>query len=107
MRGAGLGAWVNIHEGTAESVATEWKKPIDLLILDGDQSQNGARSGYEKWVPHLKSGGTIWITNSSEREYEPDHAGNRLVVVESIQSPHYSGIATVGYSTIARKVGDR
>src|SRR5882672_5910407 len=42
IHSAGLGPWVRIHQGRADEVALSWTTPIDLLYLDGDQSQKGA-----------------------------------------------------------------
>ncbi len=44
-----------------------WQDPIDLLVLDGDQSVAGAREAFEAWFPFLKPGGTIAVHNANFR----------------------------------------
>jgi predicted O-methyltransferase YrrM len=105
LAGAGVSAYVDVHQGTAESVAAAWTRPIDMLFLDGDQSPKGARSAYDVWAPFLKVGGTIALHNSSDRRYDEGHDGYRRVVVESLVAPHYSDVECVGTTTFARKTG--
>jgi predicted O-methyltransferase YrrM len=47
IRHAGLSDWVEVHQGRAREIAATWSTPVDLLFLDGDQSQAGAREAYE------------------------------------------------------------
>ena len=96
--------WIEVHQGTAETVVPSWTQPIDLLFLDGDQSPEGVRSAYEQWSPFLKLGGVIVVHNSGDRHYEPDHDGHRRLVVETIRSPQYKNIYCVGSTTFAYKV---
>jgi hypothetical protein len=91
IRSAGLSDWVEVHQGTAEEIATAWTTPIDLLILDGDQS------------PWQKPGGVNALDNSSPREYEAEHDGHHLVATEEIHPPRYIERQLVGSMTSARK----
>ena len=100
---AGLSDWVEVHQGTAEEIATAWTTPIDLLILDGDQSPAGVRAAYEGWSPWLKPGGVIALHNSSPREYGAEHDGHFLVATKEIQPPRYIERRLVGSITFARK----
>lgn len=101
---ARLQDWVKVHQGTSESVVQNWHEPIDMLILDGDQSPQGARAAYDQWIPFLKSGGVLVVHNSSDRAYEKGHDGHRLVVVESVLTPYFSDVFCVRMTTFARKV---
>jgi MMP 1-O-methyltransferase len=101
---AGLTDWVEVHEGTAASVAAGWTEPIDLLFMDGDQSPDGARQAYETWARFLKPGGIIALHNSNERTYVPGHDGLRLLAVHTVRSPQYCDVVCVDTTTFARKV---
>ena len=61
IKRAGVRDWVNVRQGTAESISATWRDPIDMLFLDGDQSPDGVRSAYESWAPFLKAGGIIAV----------------------------------------------
>ena len=67
----GLAQWVTVHRGRDVEVARKWSDPIDLLLLDGDQSPTGARAEYEAWVGFLRPGGTIILRNTRDRDYAP------------------------------------
>jgi predicted O-methyltransferase YrrM len=103
MRAANLSDWIEVQQGSASEVARNWTTPIDLLVLDGDQSREGARAAYDSWVPFLKCGGIIALHNSSDRVYEHDHDGHRRVVVEEILSPKYTRVQLIGTTTFAVK----
>lgn len=106
IRASGLGDWVQAHEGTAERIAIDWSLPVDLLLLDGDQSVEGARAAFEVWSPWLKPDGIIALHNSNPRDYDDDHAGHYRLAVEEIQPPRYVESRLVGSITFARKVMD-
>jgi predicted O-methyltransferase YrrM len=104
MRRTGLGDWVEAYQGRALDIASHWNTPLDLLLLDGDQSPIEARATYEAYIPFLKPGGIIALHNTAPRDYDPGHDGNRRVVVESIHEPEYTDIRQVEGMTFARKV---
>jgi hypothetical protein len=80
-----------------------WTAPIDLLVLDGDQSREGARAAYDSWSQFLKSGGIIALHNSNDRVYAHDHDGHRRLVVEEIVTPKYKQAQVIGTTTFAVK----
>ncbi|HUD65078.1 MAG TPA: class I SAM-dependent methyltransferase [Candidatus Sulfotelmatobacter sp.] len=100
---AGLSDWVEAHQGTAEEIAAGWTQAIDLLILDGDQSPEGARAAYEAWSPWLKAGGMIALHNSNPGGPSSGHDGHCLVAAEEIQPPRYIERHLIGSITFARK----
>jgi GT2 family glycosyltransferase/predicted O-methyltransferase YrrM len=106
VRAAGLDDWVELHQGDAAAIATDWTTAIDMLILDGDQSPAGVRAAYEGWSPWLKPGGVIALHNSAPRSYQPQHDGHYLVATEQIQPPHYTERHLVGSITFARKTAE-
>jgi precorrin-6B methylase 2 len=103
---AGLSGWVKVHQGRAAEVAATWELPIDLLLLDGDQSPRGAREAFDNWVPFLKPGGIIVLRNTRPREYAEGHDGHRRLVVEQIFPPLFIEVRLVGATTFARKAAD-
>jgi methyltransferase family protein len=106
IRRAGLSSWVHVHQGRAAEVAATWELPIDLLLLDGDQSPRGAREAFDNWVPFLKPGGIIVLRNTRPREYAEGHDGHRRLVVEQIFPPRFTDVRLVGATTFARKAED-
>jgi predicted O-methyltransferase YrrM len=103
IREAGLIDWVEVHQGRANEIAASWMVPLDLLLLDGDQSPQGAREAYASWAPFLKSGGVIVLRNTQPREYAEGHDGHRRLALEEIVPPAYQEIRQVGATTFARK----
>ncbi len=104
IRSARLESYVLACVGTAESAVESQTELIDMLILDGDQSPQGARSAYEAWIPFLKSGGILVVHNSADRAYEKGHDGHRRLIVESVKSPDFEDVHCVRMTTFARKV---
>lgn len=103
VRRAGLEDWIEIHQGRAEDVARTWTAPIDMLVLNGDQSPAGARAAFEAWAPFLRPGGTIAVHNSAPRDYEPTHDGNRRVAVEELVAPAFTDVRLVSFTTYATR----
>jgi MMP 1-O-methyltransferase len=103
IRTAGLTEWVDIHPRRAAEAAAAWMQPVDLLVLDGDQSPEGARDAFDAWLPHLKSGGILVVGNSTPRNYEPTHDGNWLIASTTVVYPAFIDPRRVGTATIAVK----
>jgi MMP 1-O-methyltransferase len=95
---------VEVQKGTSAQIAADWRQPIDLLLLDGDQSPQGAKEAFESWVRFVKPGGTVVLGNSGERDYAPTHDGNYLLAKERFRPPEFSNIRCVMYATFASKV---
>ncbi|MGH9786748.1 MAG: class I SAM-dependent methyltransferase [Terriglobia bacterium] len=104
IRLAGLTDWVEVHQGKASEIARQWKAPIDLLFMDGDQSDRGAREDYEHWSGFLKAGGILAIHHSAPGFYAPDHGGSRLLVENVVHPPLYAEIRCIGTTTFARRM---
>jgi MMP 1-O-methyltransferase len=100
---AGLTDWVQVLPRRAVDAAMEWRAPVDLLLLDGDQSPKGAREAFDAWLPHLKSGGVLIMGNSTPRNYEKTHDGNWLIASSEIVYPQFIDPKRVGTATIAIK----
>jgi hypothetical protein len=101
---AGLADWVDVHQSRADELAAVWTTPVDLLVLDGDQSVAGARAAYDCWLPFLKPGGMIAVHNTEPRAYVADHDGNRRLALEQILPPRFAEVRLIGATTFARKL---
>ena len=106
VRRFGLGDWIEPHASGAVEAAAAWTAPIDLLVLDGDQSYRGARAAYESWTRFLKPGGILAVHNTAPRVYAPDHDGNRRLALEELTAPGYLDTHRISSTTFARKAGD-
>jgi len=94
---------VEIHQQQAAEAGAAWMLPIDLLLLDGDQSPEGARAAFDALLPHLKSGGILITGNSTPRDYAPTHDGNWLITSTTVVYPAFIDPRRVGTATIAVK----
>ncbi len=103
IRSAGLSDLVVVHEATALEAAAKWTLPIDLLLLDGDQSPEGARATFLAWSPFLKPGGILVVSNSADAPHESGHDGSQRVVREFVRPAAYEGIRCVQTTTFAMK----
>ena len=103
LESAGLLDWVTVHQMTAVEAAARWSKPIDLLLLDGDQSREGANEAYLQWSQFLTRNGALVINASSEGPNEPGHDGLMRVIREHLRPPAYRGVRRVGGITLAIK----
>ena len=58
---AGLEDTVVAVVGDSPTVAAHWATPLALLFIDGGHGHEPAHRDYERWVPHLRLGGTLVI----------------------------------------------
>ena len=68
--------------GPSPSVARHWTTPIGFLFIDGGHGEDPARLDYERWVPHVASGGTLAI-----HDVFPDPADGGRPPYEQIYLP--------------------
>lgn len=92
---------VDIRKGTSRDVSAAWRTPIDLLILDGDQSPEGAREAFESWTPFVRRGGIVVLGNTEERAFAPLHDGNYRMARERLSQPHFVNVHRVECTTFA------
>ena len=103
MQACGVDGLVEVHKGKAVDIARTWSTPVDLLLLDGDQSPQGAREAFEAWVPFLKPGGTIILRNTKDKKHAEGHDGHRRLAVEEMVAPRFEAVRQVGATTFAIK----
>jgi hypothetical protein len=102
MARLGVEPWIQVHRAKSQDVAARWSTPIDLLLLDGDQSPTGARETYEAWIPHLRRAGILILGNVHDHPNE-GHDGNSRLAVEELIPSLYSGIRRLGSTVFAVK----
>jgi hypothetical protein len=44
-------------EKFSHDVAKDWKEPVDLIVIDGDHSENGVQDDWNNWNRFVKPGG--------------------------------------------------
>lgn len=101
MSDQGLGDWIRIHSCSSREVASNWTTPVDLLLLDGDQSPEGARDAFTAWIPFLRPGGVIVLRNTRDRTYDPGHDGHRRLAVKELVPPCFKDVRQIGATTFA------
>jgi predicted O-methyltransferase YrrM len=94
--------WIEIHRGASQDVGAGWSLPIDLLLLDADQSPTGAREAFDTWTPLLSTGGTIILGNVHDHP-RVGHDGNSRLAAEELTPRRYSAIRRVGSTAFAVK----
>lgn len=104
MQKANLQDWIKIHQSTAQELALSWGTPVDLLLLDGDQSPRGALEAYQAWIPHLRPGGVLVVGNApADGARSEGHDGNCRVAKTCVIQPYFYDIRQVGSTLFARK----
>lgn len=83
---------VAVHRGTDAEIAESWTTPIDLLLMDGDQSPAGARRAYDTWMKFLVPGGWLVLGNSADRIYAEGHDGNARVFCDCVRPPAFRNV---------------
>lgn len=58
---AGLEGSVVAVVGDSPTVGAHWTTPLALLFIDGGHGEDPAHRDYERWTPHVASGGTLCI----------------------------------------------
>lgn len=101
MTRLGLMPWIKVCRAPSSTVARAWTQPIDLLLLDADYTEQGAKAIFDEWIPFLKPGGLLMLPNSSDREHPAGHDGNRRLVENELLPPRFVRVRTINDLTIA------
>ncbi len=105
IRAAGVEHRIVVHQQRSEEAASQWRRPIDMLFLDGDQSPAGARAAFLSWTRHLRRGGILAISNTTA--VQPGHDGSRRVVEQFVHAPAYEHVRRIDGITFAVRTGCR
>lgn len=82
-------------QGDSKAVGRDWAGgPVDLVFVDGDHSEAGARGDIEAWLPRIKPGGLIVIHDfDKEAVYfraHPDEPHTQEVSARAVKA--YRGV---------------
>ncbi len=58
---AGLEPYVVAVVGDSPTVGAHWTTPLAFLFIDGGHGREPAHADFDRWVPHVASGGTLAI----------------------------------------------
>ena len=58
---AGLEPFVIALVGDSPTVGRHWTTPLACLFIDGGHGRVPAHADFDRWVPHVRSGGTLAI----------------------------------------------
>jgi len=103
IRRAGLEGWIKIEQGRAEEVVRNWSQPVDLLLMDGDQSYEAVKSAYDVWCTFLKPGGILALHNARPGCRHESHDGAARVGEMVAATPEYTAVRYAGSLMLAQK----
>ena len=79
------GPRVEWHIARSGTVAEGWSAPIDLLFIDGDHSEEGTRSDWDGFSPHVVVGGVVIFHDARVGQPRGGDAGpGPTLVVDSL-----------------------
>jgi len=91
-----LDAHCEIIRATSREAAKDWRKPIDLLFVDGDHSYDGVRHDFEAFGPFVRRTGLIlfhdgaWEHARGSVYYRPDMGVPRFL--DELQRQGYESV---------------
>jgi MMP 1-O-methyltransferase len=101
---AGVADVVDPFVMTSEEAATQITGTVELLFIDGDHSDEGARRDAELWLPRLVDGGTVMFHDAATAGY----TGPRRVVQRMVcRDRRFHQIRRVGSMIVARRTARR
>jgi cephalosporin hydroxylase len=64
-----------LFEESSLNVARRWKKPIDVLYIDGDHEYQAVRADWAAWWPFVSKANGVVLLHDSRRlpDYDPVH----------------------------------
>ncbi len=100
LQRAGISDIVEPLVMTSSEAATVVKGPVELLFIDGDHTDAGARRDAELWLPRLVDGGIVLMHDVVTASYTGPRNAFRSQVC---WSERFAGITRVGSMGIARR----
>ncbi len=98
-----LEPWVKVLKGKSDVIVQQWSQQIDLLLLDGDHSPDGAQAIFSAWSPLIRAGGSIILHNTGERAYADGHDGNYQIANSILTRSPFSELKQIDYTSYARR----
>ncbi len=50
---------ITLYQGSSDKIGKSWRKPIDLLFIDGDHACPSVSRDSKTWTSHVKKGGIV------------------------------------------------
>ncbi len=91
-------------------VVRGWKRPVDVLFVDGDHTYPAVRRDAEEWLPFLKENGFILFHDScrtkgtSEGTYDKGWPGPTRLVEELMSDPRVEFVEAAESLSVFRKL---
>ncbi len=83
---------IELHQVTSGELAKTWNKPLRLLWIDGDHTNEGARLDFENFSRHLRDGAIVAM-HDVLHEFE---GALRVFVEDILLSPHFGACGCTG-----------
>lgn len=87
---AGVVERVRLVNLSSEVASEGWTRPIGLLWIDGDHSEEGVRRDFEAWARYLRPGGLVAFHDAL------DPAGGPALEIERLLGEGFERVAAVG-----------
>mgnify|MGYP001548333282 CR=1 FL=1 len=70
LASSGAAEYVEVHQGLAVDVASEWEGPkVGLLFHDGDHATKAVFEDLKAWLPHMASGSVVVLHDTDDVRY--------------------------------------
>jgi predicted O-methyltransferase YrrM len=100
---AGLEGTVVAVVGDSPTVAQAWGTPLAFLFIDGGHGDEPARIDYERWTPHVVTGGTLCIHDVFADPAEGGQAPHDQIYRPAIDSGRFTEERAVGSLRVLRR----
>jgi predicted O-methyltransferase YrrM len=98
MLKAGCADIVELVNLPSTKAAKVWSKPIGLLFIDGDHSEDGVHADVDAWAPFLTNMGIIVFDDAKDKSIGPAR-----VIAKMLASGEYRMTKQVGKIAVLRK----
>lgn len=93
---------VTYVKGDSKEVGKDWEGAVDLLVVDGDHSFEGAMGDIDAWFPHVPVGGYMFFHDVIEREggfagkgfWKPSGVAKAIAKRRDATWKHYDAVET-------------
>ncbi len=97
MLRTGCYAKVRLVNLSSREAAAGWHRPVELLWIDGDHSEEGVCSDFAAWRPHLTRNAAIAFDDATDPALGPSR------LIQTLTDAEYHVIEQVGKVVVLRK----
>lgn len=101
---AGLEGSVFAVVGDSPSVAAAWASPLAFLFIDGGHGEEPARTDYERWTPHVVTGGILCIHDVFPDPADGGRPPYEQIYRPAVESGGFEELRAVGSLRVLRRV---